>query len=400
MQKEDLVYHRLRKHLDSQAVGFPSTGSGAEINLLKHIFTPREAEIAACLSFRFEPPEKIFGRASHLVDSPKELAEELQPVLEKGGIEARVIDGETQYCNSPLIVGMYEMQLDRLTPEFIRDFRKYTSDLKFGLEFLGTELPQMRTIPVSRSIRPQHNVSTYDEVEFLVRESGGPFVIMKCICREKRSIEGHTCQVTKREETCLGIGGAAQSVLLSGRGREISLEQAVDILRQNEKDGLVLQPSNTEKAEFICSCCGCCCGMLSIQKYLPRPMDFWSANYYASVNRDLCDGCGTCQSRCQVNAVIVAAKKEPAAVDLDRCIGCGLCVTTCLKQAITLVKKPVETKPPLNREELYEIILRKRKGRAGKAKLAVKLFLDSVRKGDYRLMGGKKIQESRIKNQD
>ncbi len=400
MRNEDLVYKRLRKHLDSQAVGFPSTGSGAEINLLKHIFTPREAEIATCLTHRFEPLERIFDRASHLVDSPRELAEELQPVLEKGGIEARVIDGEKQFCNSPLIVGIYEMQLDRLTPEFIRDFREYTSDISFGLDFLGTELPQMRTIPVSRSIRTQHNVSTYDEVEFLVRESGGPFVIMKCICREKRSIEGHTCQVTKRSETCLAIGGAAQSVLLSGRGREISLEEAVDILHRNEKDGLVLQPSNTEKAEFICSCCGCCCGMLSIQKHLPRPMEFWSANYYASVNSDLCDGCGTCHSRCQVNAVSLAAKKEPAVVDLDRCIGCGLCVTSCLKQAITLVKKPVETKPPETREELYEIILRKRKGRAGKVKLAGKLFLDAVRKGDYRLLGGKPSQDSGIRNQD
>ncbi len=386
MKNDDQVYFRLRKHLDRQAVGFPATSSGAEIRILKHIFTPREAEIATCLSFRFEKLETLFKKASGMVSSREELEQHLESILEKGGIEARTIEGERAYCNSPLIVGMYEMQLDRLTPEFIRDFREYTSDLQFGLDFLGTELPQMRTIPVSRSIQARHNVSTYDEVTSLVQESEGPFVIMHCICREKRSLEGHQCQVTQRTETCLGMGVVAQTILESNRGREISREEALDILRKNEKDGLVLQPSNTEKAEFICSCCGCCCGMLSIQKYLPRPMEFWASNYYATVNQDLCDGCGTCRSRCQVNAVKVAAKSEGAAVDLDRCLGCGLCVTSCLKQAITLVKKPVEVRPPKTREELYEILFNKRKGRLGKMKLAGRLIMDSFRARDYRLL--------------
>ena len=400
MKKENQVYFRLRKHLDRQAVGFPASSSGAEIRILKHIFTSREAEIATCLSFRFETLETLFHKASKMVASRQELERHLENILEKGGIESRIIEGERVYCNSPLIVGMYEMQLDRLTPEFISDFREYASDLKFGLDFLGTELPQMRTIPVSRSIQARHNVSTYDEVTSLVEEAEGPFVIMKCICREKRSLEGHLCKVTQREETCLGMGGAAQSVLLSNRGREISREEALDILRKNEKDGLVLQPSNTEKAEFICSCCGCCCGMLSIQKYLPRPMEFWTSNYYAAVNQDLCDGCGTCQSRCQVDAVKVEAKSKGAVVDLDRCIGCGLCVTSCLKQAITLVKKPVEVRPPETREDLYEILFSKRKGRLGKMKLTGKLFIDAVRRGDYRIVGGKTTQESRLKIKD
>lgn len=385
MEKDNQVYFRLRKHLDRQAVGFPATASGAEIRILKHIFTPREAEIATCLSYRFEPLDILFQRASHMVSSLEELEVQLQHILEKGGIEAKIIADEKHYCNSPLVVGMYEMQLERLTPEFLRDFREYTSEMKFGLDFLGTNVPQMRTIPVSRSIRVQHNISTYDEVTSLVRKGEGPFVIMKCICREKRSIEGHPCKVTEREETCLGMGGAAQSALLSGRGREISREEALDILGENQKDGLVLQPSNTEKAEFICSCCGCCCGILSIQKQLPRPMEFWSANYHATVDQDICDGCGTCQSRCQVDAVSVEAKKKAAAVDLDRCIGCGLCVTTCLNKAITLVKKPVEVRPPETKEDLYEIIFNNRKGPFGKIKLTGKLLMDAFRTGDYRM---------------
>ena len=60
MEQENQVYVKLQKHLDNQAVGFPATRSGAEIKLLKHIFTPEEAEIACCLSYKFEPLETIF----------------------------------------------------------------------------------------------------------------------------------------------------------------------------------------------------------------------------------------------------------------------------------------------------------------------------------------------------
>ncbi len=384
MKKDDQAYFRLRRHLDRQAVGFPATGSGAEIRILKQIFTPIEAEIAACLSFRMETLETIFPRASAIVPTREELETHLERIMEKGGIGVKVAGGEKHYCNLPLVVGIYEMQLGRLTPEFLRDFREYTSDRKFGLGFLSTGLPQMRTIPVSRSIRAEHNVSTFDEVTELVRSAEGPFVIMPCICRDKAAMEGHPCRVTSRRETCLGIGGLGQTVLLSGKGKEISREEALDILAENEKEGLVFQPSNSGRAEFICSCCGCCCGMLGIQKYLPRPLDFWSANYYAQVARAACNGCGTCLDRCQVDAVSLEGMPERATVDLNRCIGCGLCVTTCQREAIQLRKKPVEVKPPETWEELYEIIFSRKKGPMGKLSLAVKMIVDTVRTSDRR----------------
>ena len=73
MEQNNQVYVKLQKHLDNQAVGFPATRSGVEIKLLKHIFAPQEAEIACCLSYKFEPLETIFSRAGHRVDSAGEL---------------------------------------------------------------------------------------------------------------------------------------------------------------------------------------------------------------------------------------------------------------------------------------------------------------------------------------
>ena len=310
MESNDEVYIRLQKHLDNQPVGFPATQSGVEIKILKHIFTPEEAEIVSFLNYKPEPLKTIFRKVRHLVESPDKLDDILDLIQKKGGIESTIKNGSKHYCCAPLVVGMYELQLDRLTPEFIKDFNEYTSDIKFGIEFLSTELPQMRTIPVSRSIHPQHNVSTFDEVATLLRNAEEPFVIIECICRKKKSIEGTSCEVTDRKETCLAIGGIAQTVLQSGTGREITRDEAMSIIEQNQRQGLVLQPSNTKEAEFICSCCGCCCGILHTHKNLPKPLNYWATNYYAIVDVNACLGCGTCEDMCQVGAVKINEKKQ------------------------------------------------------------------------------------------
>jgi len=244
----------------------------------------------------------------------------------------------------------------------------------------------MRTIPIAKSIDPQHHVSTFDEVTTLLQEAEEPFVIVECICRKKKSIEGKPCHVTDRKETCLAIGSMAQMVLLSGNGREITRDETMSIIEENQKQGLVLQPSNTERAEFICSCCGCCCGMLDLHKNLPKPLDLWASNFQAMVDTKTCEGCGTCEKWCQVGAVTVSGKIHQAVVDLNRCLGCNVCVSNCPTESLSLFKKPTEVRPPQTREDLYEIIMAKKKGRLGKLKLTGKMFVDAVRTGQTHLL--------------
>jgi electron transport complex protein RnfB len=386
VEPNDQVYIKLQRHLDNQAVGFPATRSGVELKILKHIFTPQEAEIACYLNYRMEPLQMIFDRVGHLVESPEELEKLLDCIQKKGGIESKIKNGKQHYRNAPLVVGMYEYQLGRLAPEFINDFNEYTSDKKYGVEFLSTKLPQMRTIPVAKSIHPQHQVSTFDEVTTLLREAEEPFVILECICRKKKSIEGRPCKVTDRKETCLAMGSMARMYRLGDVGREIARDEAMAIIEQNQKQGLILQPSNTEKAEFLCSCCGCCCGMLEVYKNLPKPLEFWASNFQAVVDTSTCEGCGTCEERCQVDAVHVSDETRHAVVDLSRCLGCGVCVSDCPTESISLMKKPAETRPPQTREDLIEIIMAGKKGRLGKLKLTGKLMIDAVRTGRTNLL--------------
>jgi Pyruvate/2-oxoacid:ferredoxin oxidoreductase delta subunit len=392
LHRKDPSYIKLQRHLNRQAVGFPATRSGAELRILAHIFTPRQARIATCLSYQFQSLEQIYDKARHWVDSIEALAQELSDLQAKGGLETKIEEGVSYYCNAPLVVGMYEFQLNRLTPEFLRNFDTYKSSSQFAVALLSTQRPQMRTIPIAESITVRHAVSTYDEVKSLLRQAQPPYAIFECICRKTKALKGEACHMTRRKETCLAVGHMAQTALNCGAGREISLDETLSIMDQNQKEGLVLQPSNTQKAEFICSCCGCCCGMLNMQKRLPMPLDFWTTNYYAAIDPALCTSCGKCQRRCQVNAATNGAKKEPARIDVTRCIGCGLCVPTCPGQAITLVKKPTEIKPPRTRQDLYDEIMAKKKGAWGKLKLQGSLVFDALRTGQLHLLKQQKAE--------
>ena len=83
VERNEQAYVKLQRHLDGQAVGFPATRSGSEIRILKHIFTSLEAEIATCLTHKFEAIETIFERARHLVGSAEELAKRLGRIEKK-----------------------------------------------------------------------------------------------------------------------------------------------------------------------------------------------------------------------------------------------------------------------------------------------------------------------------
>ena len=154
----------------------------------------------------------------------------------------------------------------------------------------------------------------------------------------------------------MGFGDWARHFAKLGNGREITREEALEITRQNEEDGLVLQPTNYEKLDFICACCGCCCGILQIHKLLPKPAENWAHNFYAVVDTESCAGCGTCVERCQVNAVTINEESGYSMINLDRCIGCGNCVVTCPSQALQLVKMEIETVPPKDSTSLYQLL--------------------------------------------
>ena len=368
------VYRRLQRHLDAQAVGFPAAWSGADIRLLRRLFDPDEARAALHLSCRPKPAGEIVERAAAEF-SEVQLTRLLESMFAKGAIGWKEKAGVGRWYLMPLVVGMYEGQDGDPSPEFLRDAHAYFKTLGFSAAFVAVQPSQMRTIPINRSIPVEHHVATYDHIRGIVDASPGPFVVLPCICRRGKALRGKPCAKTSREETCLAFGDMARMVLRRRHCREVTRDDVLEILRRNEDDGLVLQPANTRQPEFVCSCCGCCCGMLSYQKLLPHPVDFWASTYRAEVSPAACSQCGTCVSRCQVGAVSLDGPSGEARINPGRCIGCGLCVPTCPSEAVRLIRKESEPIPPVNEEDLYDQVMANKKGALGRLMILLKVAL-------------------------
>jgi ferredoxin len=330
------VYKKLAKHLDDLPGGFPSTESGVEIRILRRLFTPEFAELAVHLTLIPEEPRVIARRTKIPVE---EAARRLEEMFKKG-----LIVGIPRKSKPPLymalqfLVGFWESQVNKLDRELIQDFEEYLPS--YNDSGIGQVAGQLRTIPVGKSISTQSEVMLYERAEELVRAHKS-FAVSNCICRQEMRIMGKGCD--KPEESCLSFGTAAKTVVLNGRGRAISQEETLAILRLAEEAGLVLQPANAKKVLFICACCGCCCGVLRGLKRDPKPASLVSTPFVASLNTDTCKGCGVCLKRCQMEAISLADKK--AALDLNRCIGCGLCVSTCPTESLSLLRKAKAKQP-------------------------------------------------------
>ncbi|MBD3341519.1 MAG: 4Fe-4S dicluster domain-containing protein [Candidatus Lokiarchaeota archaeon] len=355
MLKESLdVYRKLQKHLDTLSIGFPATKSGVEIRILKYLFTPEEAELATYLSENFESVEEIYDRAKKLVNSIDELEEILRNMVKKGCLHYKIRDQKKLYANAYLIIGMYEFQVNRLTKEFLANMSQYAEEA-LGLELFGYGISQFRTVPVEASLTPEHHLPTYDELISIIETVEGPISIANCVCRQGKELIGEPCQMTTRIENCLGFGDLAQMYIEEGWGREISRKEAIEVLRKNQEEGLILQGENAQRPGFICSCCSCCCGVISTLKEFPNVAQFLHPRYHAEVDSELCVGCGTCIDRCQLNAIKM--RKERSKINIKRCIGCGNCIAVCPENAISLIKREKKPEPPETIQDMYAEIL-------------------------------------------
>jgi len=375
MENEEL-YLRLRRHLDNAPIPLPATEAGAELRLLKRLFNPQEARIALCLSVATEPLQKIHRRLTHADLSAVQLREILDSMVKKGAINGGLTSykGRTvpAYGKAPLVVGMFEWQVDRLSKGLIEDFHTYLED-GFAEAVFKQKTPQLRTVPINARVVAQNTIGRYDDVRSYVQSIKGPFGVMNCICRQAQELMGKSCSYSEDHETCLSIGATALWLRRLGPARLISKQEFLDLLDRAEKQGLVLQPQNVQKPGYICCCCPDCCEILNNVRKFPRPVDYFDPNYQAVVDIETCTGCRACEKRCPMNAVTVIDNK--ARVDNDRCIGCGACVAGCKEQAIVLQPRDRLKEPPANPEALYKKILFERFGPLRMLGKAAKMML-------------------------
>jgi Na+-translocating ferredoxin:NAD+ oxidoreductase subunit B len=366
------VYRKLASHLDGLPGGFPSAESGVELRILRKLFSPHEAELALHVSLLPETAPVLAQRAGiTLDDATRRLAE----MARKGLIyELTPEKGAMTYAAAQFVIGIWELHVNALDPELIRDFEEYLPTLaREALRF-----PQLRTIPVNRSLDARLTVMPYERAEALVRKAT-KVLVAPCICRRERHIAGEACSAP--EEACLVFDMGAEIYERNGLGRLIGHDEALAILERAEEAALVLQPGNSQAPMNICCCCGCCCGVLRSIKSHPNPAALISSPFVVSFSPEECSVCGDCLERCQMGAL----RLDAGAIDLNegRCIGCGLCVSKCPTGSLTLTRKPVSAQPKVPKNGIAAAMqLGKARGKLGPADLAlmmVKSKLDRLR---------------------
>ncbi|UCD21511.1 MAG: 4Fe-4S binding protein [Chloroflexota bacterium] len=335
------VYERLRQRLDKFPQGFPKTESGVELEILQHLFTTDEAELM--LHLRPFPPENVTAIAERTGKGKTELGRTLFDMSKRGLImRYKAPDNELYYALIPWVVGIWELQLNNLTQENIKLYEKYFEEGMAPAQ-RNRKLGGLRVIPVEQEIEGSTEIQPYERVSQII-ESHTRFAVADCICRKEADMLGKGCD--KLLEACMSFGASADFYIENGLGREISKEEAKEILLRAEEDGLIHCSLNSAGNKvFICNCCGCCCKSLAQVTKYGNLQGIVKSNYYATKDQETCTSCGTCVERCQVNAVTDG--NEHIVIDRSKCIGCGLCATTCPTESITMVRKSHEEASPI-----------------------------------------------------
>lgn len=178
-------------------------------------------------------------------------------------------------------------------------------------------------------------------LEEVIRHSTYRVITKSCTCRH-----AWDCRAYDKNISCLIIGQAAKEAP-STVATSASVEEAIAHVRKAVSLGLIPFIGRTEGdneiwgitagRDFIsvCFCCQCCCIMLNTLKMLPLDYgEVWTSIKGVSVNlnKEKCNGCGTCADKCITGAVTM--KDGKANIDYSVCKVCGRCASLCMREAI------------------------------------------------------------------
>ena len=362
MQGEQL-YHELAERLNKCFIGAPKTEELLEI--LKTSYTPEEIHITQWLSFNPEDFGTIAQRAK--LDADK-LGAILERLVDKGLVYRGGTKEEPTYGLLPTVIGFFQTPFwpgkeNPTTTKLARHWLDYYYT-GFGDEIAGKGTAVQRVVPVEQAIVDTREVTPYEIASEIIK-SQTYLAVAHCACRVMTRLTGSGCSYP--EEVCLHFGKFGQFMVERGFAREVSTDEALDILKQAEEAGLVHSVDNMEqRSSVMCNCCRCCCVFIRGITELKIPAALGTSRYYMKPNLDTCIGCGTCVERCPVGAATI--EDEHSVVNDDKCIGCGVCTSTCPTDSAVLVMREIAPPLPKTAGELRMKILAE-KGRLSELRI-------------------------------
>ena len=288
------------------------TWDDPEYKILEPVVTDEMAEVALGMDFRVRKSAEEIAKASGKdLETTKRCLYEL---ADAGVCFVNNLNGVDVFWYDSWIPGIMEMMVNHPTnpykyPQIAEAFEAYgrvRGPKSSGAFPVGVGL--MRVIPVETAIDGNSRVCSYEEISKYLNEAH-KFSVSNCSCRTSREILGEGCGHLK-EDMCIQLDHAAEYYIRTGRGREITREEAFEIIKKAEENGLMHQIPNTDgsgKTHAICNCCGCSCYALRTSTMF-KNNDMSRSNYVAKVDKEKCVACGQCAENCPMNAIQLGQK--------------------------------------------------------------------------------------------
>jgi NADPH-dependent glutamate synthase beta subunit-like oxidoreductase/NAD-dependent dihydropyrimidine dehydrogenase PreA subunit len=285
---------------------------GPEYYILACILDDYQVKIAMELKFR----EKV--SAKEIADTLGEPYEKVSAALEHiawaGAAFVNTVNGVDMYWQDIFVPGHIEMivnnkELVAKYPEIGESFYYFGSrkgPMAAGIMPIGGG--PMRVMPIQRSIDGNSKKVSYDEISTYI-EASTVFSVSDCSCRTSRESMGEGCGHLK-EEMCIQLDHAAEYYIKTGRGRQITKEEAYEIIQKAEDNGLMHSIPNLDEpgtTHAICNCCGCGCYAMRLANEFVNN-DIVRSNYTSEVDEDKCVACGECVDVCPTNALRLGQK--------------------------------------------------------------------------------------------
>ncbi|MGF6376569.1 NADPH-dependent glutamate synthase beta subunit-like oxidoreductase [Clostridiales Family XIII bacterium PM5-7] len=271
----------------------------AEIGLAMGFFTKRTAAEMA----------EITGKSEEYCH------EQMMKLAVYGTCFVNVIDGvDTFWHAESWIPGVMEMIVNNLdvvekypiVAYAMEAYGRVRGPMSAGMFPPGIGL--MRVIPIEETIEGGSRNVSYEQVSKYLNDNT-IFSCSPCSCRTDREAMGEGCGHLK-EDMCIQMGHAAEYYIRTGRARAITREEAFDIIKRAEENGLMHQIPNIDgsgKTHAICNCCGCSC--LSLRSgTMYKNVDMVRSNYVSTVDKEKCVACGQCVENCPMNALQLGQK--------------------------------------------------------------------------------------------
>lgn len=304
----------LANHISRKKMGSKSgiTETDPEYLILEPVVTEEMAEVALCMEIR---KKSTAAELAPLCGKPVKKTEKLLWELAKAGVcFVNQINGVDNYWYDTWVPGIMEMMVNnkenvKKYPQIAEAFEAYgrvRGPKTTGAFPVGVGL--MRVIPIEQAIDGETRRATYEEVSKYLNDNH-IFSVSDCSCRTAREAMGEGCGHLK-EDMCIQMGHAAEYYIRTGRGREITKEEAFEIIKRAEENGLMHQIPNLDgsgKTHAICNCCGCSCLSLRTASMF-KNVDMVRSNYVSHVNKEKCVACGECVETCPVNALQLGQK--------------------------------------------------------------------------------------------